>query len=137
MHTANSTKWFLAFAMAAMACVASAQQSKPVDDKALKNAAKNADEWLTNGHDLGDQRYSPLKQIDTIERETVGPRVVLRRQQRLRNRGNDSHHLGRSAVRHGAVEHRLRTRRRHRQRALALGPENWPPEFPRGIHRQA
>ncbi len=73
MHRPNGTKWFLAFAMAAaIGCVAAAQQSKPVDDKALKNAAKNADEWLTNGHDLGDQRYSPLKQIDTSNAKQLG-----------------------------------------------------------------
>src|SRR5271154_2240635 len=73
MHKPNGTKWFFAFAMvAAIACVAVAQQSKPVDDKALKNAGKNADEWLTNGHDLGDQRYSPLKQIDTTNASRLG-----------------------------------------------------------------
>src|ERR1700730_13550152 len=73
MHSSNGTKWFFALAMAAaLVCAAAAQQSKPVDDKALKNAGKNGEEWLTNGHDLGDNRYSPLKQIDTTNASRLG-----------------------------------------------------------------
>jgi quinohemoprotein ethanol dehydrogenase len=69
----NGMKWFLAFAVAAtLACVSAAQQSKPVDDKALKNAAKSADEWLSNGRDLSDTRYSPLKQIDATNASRLG-----------------------------------------------------------------
>jgi quinohemoprotein ethanol dehydrogenase len=75
MHRANGTKWFFVLALAAVfvgICAAADSPSKPVDDKALKNAAKNAGEWLTNGHDLGDQRYSPLKQIDTTNASRLG-----------------------------------------------------------------
>ena len=73
MCTSNRMKWFLAFAMAAVVvCAAAAQQSKPVDDKALRNAAKNGGDWLTNGHDLGGNRYSPLKQIDTTNASRLG-----------------------------------------------------------------
>jgi hypothetical protein len=43
-----------ACAMAAV-WVASAQQPKRVDDNALKNAAKNGDEWLTNGRDYAEE----------------------------------------------------------------------------------
>ena len=72
MLRTTAIKWGFAVAMAAaMACAAPAQQSKPVDDKALKTAAKS-DEWLTNGHDLGDNRYSPLKQIDTSNASRLG-----------------------------------------------------------------
>src|ERR1700683_5735070 len=68
MQRTNGMRWFFALSLAAVFvgfCAGADSPSKPVDDKALKNAAKNADEWLTNGHDLGDQRYSPLKKIDT------------------------------------------------------------------------
>jgi quinohemoprotein ethanol dehydrogenase len=72
MHKSTGMKWFFASAMAAaMVCAAAAQQAKPVDDKALKNAAKSAD-WLSNGHDLGDNRYSPLKQIDPSNASRLG-----------------------------------------------------------------
>src|SRR5580700_8506498 len=43
---------------------ASGQQPKLVDDNALKNAAKNGDEWLTYGHDYAETHYSPLNQIN-------------------------------------------------------------------------
>jgi quinohemoprotein ethanol dehydrogenase len=65
MRIANGMQWCVFVVMAAVSvCGAAAQQARPVDDKALKNAAKNGAEWLTNGHDLGDTRYSALKQID-------------------------------------------------------------------------
>jgi glucose dehydrogenase len=40
------------------------QQTRKVDDNALKNAGKNAGEWLTYGQSYSEQRYSLLKQID-------------------------------------------------------------------------
>jgi quinohemoprotein ethanol dehydrogenase len=52
--------------------VASAQQPKRVDDNALKNAAKNGDEWLTNGRDYAETHFSPLKQIDTSNVKRLG-----------------------------------------------------------------
>ncbi len=75
MQRSNAAKWFLVLALAAVVvgiCAAAGSPAKPVDDKALRNAGKNADEWLTNGHDLGDQRYSPLKQIDTSNASRLG-----------------------------------------------------------------
>jgi quinohemoprotein ethanol dehydrogenase len=41
-----------------------ALQSPKVDDGALKNAPRNAEEWLTYGRDYSEQRYSPLTQIN-------------------------------------------------------------------------
>ena len=41
-----------------------ALQTRKVDDKALKDAGKSGDEWLTVGINYAEQRYSPLKQID-------------------------------------------------------------------------
>jgi quinohemoprotein ethanol dehydrogenase len=45
--------------------VALAQQPKPVDTSALRDAPKNGDEWLSYGRDYAETHYSPLKQIDT------------------------------------------------------------------------
>src|SRR3984885_8643895 len=52
--------------------IASAQQPKRIDDNALKNAAKNGDEWLTYGRDYAETHYSPLKQIDTTSVKRLG-----------------------------------------------------------------
>jgi quinohemoprotein ethanol dehydrogenase len=52
--------------------VAWAQQPKRVDTNALKNAAKNGDEWVTYGRDYAETHYSPLKQIDTTNVSRLG-----------------------------------------------------------------
>ena len=52
--------------------MAVAQQPKRVDDNALKNAAKNGDEWLTYGRDYAETHFSPLKQIDTSNVKRLG-----------------------------------------------------------------
>src|SRR2546428_3835177 len=44
--------------------VAAGQQTRRIDDLALKNAGKTGEEWLTYGLTPGETRYSPLKQID-------------------------------------------------------------------------
>src|ERR1700733_7897251 len=47
-----------------MTTTATAQQPRKVDDAAIKNAGKTGEEWLTNGLNPGETRYSPLKQLD-------------------------------------------------------------------------
>jgi quinohemoprotein ethanol dehydrogenase len=47
-----------------LACLVSAQ-TPLVDDAALRHAGTGGAEWLTNGLDLAETRYSPLKQITT------------------------------------------------------------------------
>ena len=65
MRMPDGIKWcFVATVVALSASMATAQQSQKVDDKALKNASRNGDDWLTNGRDYQETRYSPLKQID-------------------------------------------------------------------------
>jgi quinohemoprotein ethanol dehydrogenase len=54
------------------ACMAAAQQTKPVDDNALKNAGKDGADWLDNGHDYSEDHYSPLKQIDSSNASKLG-----------------------------------------------------------------
>ena len=44
---------------------ASGQQTRRIDDLALRNSGKTGEEWLTYGLTPGETRYSPLKQIDT------------------------------------------------------------------------
>src|SRR5438105_1244464 len=56
-----------------LACLASAQ-TPVVDDAALRHAAAGGAEWLTNGLDLAETRYSPLKDITTanVDRLRLG-----------------------------------------------------------------
>src|SRR5215813_4357135 len=48
-----------------------ARQTRRVDDSALKNADKGT-EWVTYGRTYSEQRYSPLKQIDTTNVSRLG-----------------------------------------------------------------
>ena len=50
----------------------SAQPPKKVDDAALRNAGKTGEEWLVNGLNPGETRYSPLKQIDATNVGRLG-----------------------------------------------------------------
>src|SRR5215475_6142214 len=47
------------------ASMVSAQKQRQVDDAALKTGSKTGDEWIAYGVNWAEQRYSPLKQIDT------------------------------------------------------------------------
>src|SRR5439155_8888057 len=55
-----------------LACLASAQ-TPVVDDAALRHAGAGGAEWLTNGLDLAETRYSPLKQITTTNVDRLRP----------------------------------------------------------------
>jgi quinohemoprotein ethanol dehydrogenase len=68
--TRKSAAIALAFPLLVLAGFA--QQPKRVDTNALRNAAKNADEWLTYGRDYAETHYSPLKQIDTSNVSRLG-----------------------------------------------------------------
>jgi quinohemoprotein ethanol dehydrogenase len=52
------------------ACVAFAQQTKPVDDSMLRNASP--DEWVTYGRDYAETLFSPLKQINAQNVSRLG-----------------------------------------------------------------
>src|SRR5580698_3053216 len=64
----------VAAVLCAGACLGVAQTGshKRVDDSALRNAAKNGDEWLTYGRDYSETHYSPLKQIDAGNVKRLG-----------------------------------------------------------------
>ena len=74
MHTRKITLWLvISFgAVFFFAWFASAQQGRRVDDAALKNAAKTGEEWLSYGVGPLEQRYSPLKLIDTSNVKRLG-----------------------------------------------------------------
>lgn len=61
--------WFLTTLLVSAAI---AQQPRKVDDAALRNSGKTGDEWLTNGLNYGETRYSPLKQIDASNVKRLG-----------------------------------------------------------------
>ncbi|HLH45092.1 MAG TPA: PQQ-dependent dehydrogenase, methanol/ethanol family [Bryobacteraceae bacterium] len=54
------------------AWLALGQPGRKVDDVALKNAGKTGEDWLTYGQSQSEQRYSPLKQIDTANVARLG-----------------------------------------------------------------
>lgn len=55
-----------------LATEVAAQQSKWVDDAALRNADQHGDEWLTYGRDYAETHFSPLKQIDVTNVKRLG-----------------------------------------------------------------
>jgi PQQ-dependent dehydrogenase (methanol/ethanol family) len=55
-----------------MTCAAMAQQSRPVNDAALKSAGKTGTEWLSYGLTPGETRYSPLNQINASNVSRLG-----------------------------------------------------------------
>src|SRR6185295_17739904 len=64
--TVKRMKWlFLVLAMVFLTwtTLAVQQQVKKIDDKVLKSAGKGT-EWVTKGMDWGEQRYSPMTQIN-------------------------------------------------------------------------
>jgi quinohemoprotein ethanol dehydrogenase len=65
-------KMSAAATIAVAATVAVGQQPGLVDDRALVNAAENADEWITYGHDYAETHFSPLKQLDTTNVSRLG-----------------------------------------------------------------
>src|SRR3954468_14530321 len=69
MHRARSGSLLVVTVAVFMAY---AQPPKRLDDNALKNAGKNADEWLTYGRDYAETHFSPLKQIDTTNVKRLG-----------------------------------------------------------------
>jgi quinohemoprotein ethanol dehydrogenase len=70
--TRQKVVWAAVAAVLGWGVAAVAQQARRVDDRALKNAAKNSDEWLTYGRDYAETHFSPLKQIDTSNVKRLG-----------------------------------------------------------------
>ncbi len=76
MRNTTRMRWSLPVAAVALTVWAGwAQQpgrtDKRVDNNALKNAAKNGDEWVTYGRDYAETHYSPLRRL----RNRRAPRI--------------------------------------------------------------
>ena len=52
--------------------IAAAQQPRPVDDAALKDAGKTGEEWISYNVNWSEQRYSPLNQINASNVSRLG-----------------------------------------------------------------
>ena len=61
-----------AAALLAASWILLGQQSRRIDENALKNAGKTGEEWLTYGLNYQETRYSPLKQIDPTNVNRLG-----------------------------------------------------------------
>jgi len=61
-----------AVAILAMSWMILAQQNRRIDENVLKNAGQTGEEWLTYGLNMGETRYSPLKQIDAMNVSRLG-----------------------------------------------------------------
>jgi len=72
MRFLNGKKVWLVALVLLMAAGFSASAAQAQDTKALLDAGKNADEWLTTGHGYMDWRYSELKQIDASNVSKIG-----------------------------------------------------------------
>ncbi len=65
MNTRRIGYWLLPLFGGLTVCAAFAQQSRRVDQNALKRAASQPNEWLTYGRDYAETHYSPLNLINT------------------------------------------------------------------------
>src|SRR5712671_1509725 len=73
MRTRKLTILFLSLAGLILATwVVAGQQTRRIDDLALRNAGKTGEDWLTYGLTPGETRYSPLKLIDTTNVSRLG-----------------------------------------------------------------
>ena len=109
-----------------MGWAARGQQPRKVDDAALKNAGKTGEEWLTYGLDAG---RDPLQSVETDrchQRRPAWAGLDLRIGRGRRQPGSDAAVLERHDLQHHQLEHRLRGRRAHRQRKVAMGSGSEP-----------
>ncbi|HEX4278930.1 MAG TPA: hypothetical protein VHZ74_26425 [Bryobacteraceae bacterium] len=75
MTNRRSIRWYLvgaALSLCAGIGIAQTSSNKRVDDRVLRDAGKNGDEWVTYGRDYAETHYSPLKQIDASNVKRLG-----------------------------------------------------------------
>ncbi|MBZ5579811.1 MAG: PQQ-binding-like beta-propeller repeat protein [Acidobacteriia bacterium] len=67
-------RWFLAVLIAAAVSTWTgvAQPARQVDDAALRNGSRDGAEWLSYGVNWGEQRYSPLTQVNADNVKRLG-----------------------------------------------------------------
>jgi len=61
-----------AFLIGALAWVAVGQNTRKINDSALKDAGKNKEEWISYNRDWSETRFSPLNQINDTNVKTLG-----------------------------------------------------------------
>ena len=98
--------------------IALAQQTRRVDDAALKNAWKSGDEWLTYGFTPGETRYSPLDQLNASNVKRLG--LAWSYDLGAGGGGQEATPLVWHPLWHHELERRFRGGCTHGQRALAL-----------------
>src|SRR5215475_11477327 len=67
-------RWLIALLaiLAVSVGVFAQQNAKKIDDNALKNAAKNKEEWISYNRDWSETRFSPLDQINATNVSRLG-----------------------------------------------------------------
>ena len=106
----------------ALATVDSRQQVKKIDDTALKDAGAGT-EWVSNGMNWAEQRYSTATQINPREcRQAVHSPGRMNSGTGGGNQAGDSALFERRPLYGHELEHRRRRRCENRQRNLALRP---------------
>jgi quinohemoprotein ethanol dehydrogenase len=68
----RSVKWLLAGGAVLAAWTMVAQQPRQVNDALLKTGSKSGEEWVSYGGSWSEQRFSPLKQIDSSNVARLG-----------------------------------------------------------------
>ena len=102
--------------------VAVAQNTKRINDNALKDAGKNKEEWISYNRDWSETRFSPLDQINATNVTKLGlawsfdiPNVGAGNRQEAHASVRQ-----RRPVQHHTLERRLCGGRAHRQGTLAV-----------------
>ena len=120
-------RWLIAIlAILAISVAVLAQQGKKIDDNALKNAAKNKEEWISYNRDWSETRYSPLDQINATNVSKLGLAWSLDIPNVGTGNPPGSHESGfqRRSVQHHTIQPCLCGGRAHRQDALAVRSGN-------------
>lgn len=74
IHPLSSLRLLTAVVLAV--AMFSAARSQTVDDKRLKSAAESRGDWLNYGRDYGQQRFSPLEQINADTAKRLVPKWI-------------------------------------------------------------
>ena len=72
MRRTNVIIWCLFLRLVAILAIRRLLPRQPRGRQGARSATQNADEWLTNGRDYTEQRYSPLREIDASNVSKLG-----------------------------------------------------------------
>ena len=94
-----------------------------VDGARIAAADSEPQNWLTHGRTYGEQRYSPLAQINDRQRRASSASPGRSPPATTRGLAGDADRRRRRDVHHRRVERRVRARRQDRQAAVEVRPE--------------